>query len=182
MSIWGYAERVRYLELGPEKNRHTKRAKFSNEWTTIGRSQKTPLDYTHDLDGNLPFFPDSFDVVFASHVLEHLRNPVATLRECYRVLKPGGACRMNVPDARFFIKNYQAGKLTIDELVNHLRSFAEGMHKWGFDPGKLKGVFVEAGFDKVRLLQPGKTSIEACNDPYFWTRQNRTIYCEGRKP
>lgn len=37
----------------------------------------------------LPFANDSFDAVIFSHVLEHMADPVATLREMVRVLKPG---------------------------------------------------------------------------------------------
>jgi len=36
-------------------------------------------------------YPDgSFDTVFASHVIEHLNDPTRAIRECARVLKPGG--------------------------------------------------------------------------------------------
>ncbi|GIJ00622.1 methyltransferase family protein [Sediminihabitans luteus] len=43
----------------------------------------------------LPFADDTFDVVFAHQVLQHLSDPVAALREMKRVAKPGGvvACR-----------------------------------------------------------------------------------------
>lgn len=38
----------------------------------------------------LPFANDSFDVVTAAHVVEHLPDPVAALAEMRRVLRPGG--------------------------------------------------------------------------------------------
>ena len=38
---------------------------------------------------HLPFADVSFDAVIFAHVLEHMADPVATLREMVRVLKPG---------------------------------------------------------------------------------------------
>ena len=39
---------------------------------------------------SLPYDDQSFDVVMAAHVLEHLPNPRRALKEMIRVLKPGG--------------------------------------------------------------------------------------------
>ena len=39
---------------------------------------------------SLPYNDQSFDVVMAAHVLEHLPNPRRALKEMIRVLKPGG--------------------------------------------------------------------------------------------
>ncbi|MEO0377331.1 MAG: class I SAM-dependent methyltransferase, partial [Cyanobacteria bacterium P01_A01_bin.17] len=38
---------------------------------------------------HLPFADESFDAVIFAHVLEHMAEPVETLREMVRVLKPG---------------------------------------------------------------------------------------------
>jgi SAM-dependent methyltransferase len=49
----------------------------------------------------LPFPDDRFDTVILSEVFEHLRmNPIATLREMSRVLKPGGVLLLSTPNLR----------------------------------------------------------------------------------
>ena len=47
---------------------------------------------------NLPFHDHSLDYVIASHVLEHVANPVAALAEWYRVVRPGGVIYFVVPN------------------------------------------------------------------------------------
>ncbi len=49
---------------------------------------------------NLPFRDDSLDYVVSSHVLEHVANPVAALKEWVRVLRHGGIIYLLVPDRR----------------------------------------------------------------------------------
>jgi 2-polyprenyl-3-methyl-5-hydroxy-6-metoxy-1,4-benzoquinol methylase len=44
------------------------------------------------------FEPNSFDFISMFHVIEHLPDPVATLRECYRVLKPGALMMVATPN------------------------------------------------------------------------------------
>lgn len=48
----------------------------------------------------LPFDSESFDVVIASEVLEHIHNDHEALTEIARVIKPGGVLAVSVP--RFF--------------------------------------------------------------------------------
>ena len=47
------------------------------------------VDVVTDIE-SLPFATGTVDVVFASHVLEHVRDLVVALREIRRVLRPGG--------------------------------------------------------------------------------------------
>lgn len=46
---------------------------------------------------NLPFDNESFDLVFASHVLEHVADDAAAIREVARVLVKGGLALLPVP-------------------------------------------------------------------------------------
>ena len=49
-------------------------------------------------NGRLPFENDFFDVVFTKSVIEHFHKPDNFLKECRRVLKPGGRVIVMTPD------------------------------------------------------------------------------------
>ncbi|HSU72818.1 MAG TPA: class I SAM-dependent methyltransferase [Candidatus Binatia bacterium] len=48
---------------------------------------------------NYKFPPNSFDLITLMDVLEHTGDPKAVLKECNRILKPGGVIAINVPDS-----------------------------------------------------------------------------------
>lgn len=54
------------------------------------------VDYTVDIK-SLPFGDGEFDLVFASHVLEHIDDDRAAIAEIRRVLKKGGLAVLPVP-------------------------------------------------------------------------------------
>jgi SAM-dependent methyltransferase len=54
------------------------------------------VDHNVDLQ-NLPFADESFDFIFASHVLEHIPNDEKAISEIRRVLKPNGIAILPVP-------------------------------------------------------------------------------------
>ncbi len=45
-----------------------------------------------------PFDPGSFDAITLSHVVEHLHDPVASLRACCRLLRPNGVLWLATPN------------------------------------------------------------------------------------
>jgi SAM-dependent methyltransferase len=64
----------------------------------------------HDLRGGIPFADGTVDVVYHSHLLEHIDRAEAPrfLHECYRVLKNTGILRIVVPDLEFLAAQYIA--------------------------------------------------------------------------
>lgn len=53
---------------------------------------------THVVDiSSMQFEDESFDCVYASHVLEHVKDDARALAEVYRVLRPGGFAVLPVP-------------------------------------------------------------------------------------
>jgi SAM-dependent methyltransferase len=63
------------------------------DWQSI----VTP-DVSHDLNVfPYPFSDSEFDVIEASHIIEHLDRPFDVMKEIYRILKPGGLLVVKVP-------------------------------------------------------------------------------------
>lgn len=50
---------------------------------------------------------DTYDTVYASHVLEHLEKPVLALRNWMRILKPGGFLIVCVPEVDLYEKKHE---------------------------------------------------------------------------
>lgn len=57
-----------------------------------------------DLRNGIPFEKNSVDGILCSHMLEHLdcHESIKLLKECKRVLKPGGVLRVSLPDPKRF--------------------------------------------------------------------------------
>ena len=94
-----------------------------------------------DLDDSLPFADESFDVVVAGELLEHLRDPRRVVADVRRVLRPGGTFVASVPNA-YRLKNrvrFALGRKP-EEDPTHLQMFA---------PSDVRTLL--AGFDEPRL-------------------------------
>jgi 2-polyprenyl-3-methyl-5-hydroxy-6-metoxy-1,4-benzoquinol methylase len=66
---------------------------------------------------------NSFDAITLSHVIEHVHDPLALMRECARILKPGGIISMVTPNtASFGHLVYKSSWLHLDP-PRHLHIF-----------------------------------------------------------
>ncbi|HIH74206.1 MAG TPA: class I SAM-dependent methyltransferase [Methanosarcina sp.] len=66
------------------------------EYVTTDISKRRSVDYQADLR-NLPFEDNTYDFVFASYVLEHIKEDEKAIIEIRRILKPEGVAILPVP-------------------------------------------------------------------------------------
>jgi SAM-dependent methyltransferase len=93
--------------------------------------------------------PDSsVDVVVMLHVIEHIPDPVGTVKEIFRVLKPGGHAVLETP---------RYDTLMFRLFGKRERSVACDGHIMFFTTDSLAQVYSQAGFRKVRLDYVGRT-------------------------
>ncbi len=93
----------------------------------------------------LPFAAARFAVVTMKHVLEHTPDPRAALREVRRVLRPGGALFIAVPDPRY-------GRAVRNPLRSrHYGPRRSKQHFIYYTPGTLARLLAEEGFRTVRV-------------------------------
>jgi len=83
------------LHFAPEKFFLDYFRKLFKQYTSTDFVMKN-VDYQADLL-NLPFGDDTYDFVFASHVLEHIKDDKRALSEICRILRPNGIAVLPVP-------------------------------------------------------------------------------------
>lgn len=88
--------KMRVLHFAPEAFLGKKFAGMFRSYATADIDPRG-VDYMIDLTKPLPFAARSFDLVYASHVLEHIADDRAALENIRRVLAPNGIAVLPVP-------------------------------------------------------------------------------------
>jgi predicted SAM-dependent methyltransferase len=155
-----------------------------------------------NLQKPLPWSDNTVDCVYLGEVLEHFTRTdgVRLLSECFRVVKPGGAVRVRVPDNGRFWRNYvreldqalarpqeewtEDHTRWVDMFFHDIcverritRSYGH-YHKWMYDEISLIRTFQRVGFvnvarrDYLESAIPGVKEVESHAD----------LTVEGTKP
>lgn len=92
----------------------------SPEWRNLDFSVSSPAVQRANLLATLPLDSDTAQLVYSSHFLEHIPRPKVDgfLRECLRVLQPGGVLRLVLPDFEEMARSY----LALRDAGDHARA------------------------------------------------------------
>jgi len=129
-------------------------------------TQVIELDLTHPLfDSIYADHISAYDAVFALNVVEHIKEHDVAIRNCYKLLKPGGHLVILVPA-------YQALYNRFDKELEHFRRYTKKMlngllsgggfhviHSQYFNLMGIPGWYVSGKLQKNKTIPKGQMSL-----------------------
>jgi 2-polyprenyl-3-methyl-5-hydroxy-6-metoxy-1,4-benzoquinol methylase len=139
------------------------------------------------------FAGGSFDALTLFEVVEHLKEPRSLLRECHRVLKPGGIVLISTGNAASWTVSFMGARW------DYFHISRDGGHVSFFNPGSMRRLAQGCGFEveavetaRVRLHEKaevspvlyaaGKLAAEALNLPARWLGRGHDMLAYLRRP
>lgn len=87
--------------------------RYNSSWVNIDINPVDKDVIGYDINKRIPFTDNSFDVVYHSHLIEHIpkKRAESFIKDCVRIVRPGGIMRVVVPDleqiARMYLKSLE---------------------------------------------------------------------------
>jgi SAM-dependent methyltransferase len=148
-------------------------------WLNTDLAPKSASVIYLDAAKPFPFADGTFDYIFSEHVIEHIPYPqgLSMLKECFRVIKPGGRIRIATPNLEQIAGLSTPNKTDIQqkyidttlgkyqpEIDLRDESFVINYFFWGFDhlfvynPATLADALRRVGFVDIRRCSPGESA------------------------
>jgi predicted SAM-dependent methyltransferase len=164
------------------------------DWVNLDAARGDKIDVVWDLRRGLPFPDESCAAIFGEHVIEHIPKADAKrlLRECHRVLQPGGVVRLSTPDAGRFLRAYVSDRqfladprfaepadTSMDRVNMMMREY--GQHLWVYDIESICLVLKKAGFRSTLEQSLGASAHPRMQDIDLEERAFESLYVEAVK-
>ena len=166
------------LQLGAGSN-------VLNGWFNTDLEPQYPEIYVLDVTKPFQIPSKTFDYIFSEHHIEHVTFSKGNfmLRECFRILKPGGVIRLATPDLavilglytndlnesqknyiRFISDAFITGMKTRNPVFVINNAFRNWDHQFLYDKELLKHCLETTGFTKVVQVAPKHSAHTALNN------------------
>jgi len=131
-------------------------------WKTLDAEPGPDVDFVGDCSDLSRFADGSVETIYASHVLEHVpyqTRLLATLKEWHRVLVPGGAVMISVPDLEILCRLFLYPQLDMDKRFFVMRMMFGGQidrhdfHCVGLTMEFLDNYLRQAGFTDIARIK-----------------------------
>jgi ubiquinone/menaquinone biosynthesis C-methylase UbiE len=126
---------------------------------TIEQNKKTyssikNLNWVHGAIPPLPFPDATFDVVTSYQFIEHIHPRKEFLKECLRVLKPGGTLLVTTPNIkRSLARNpFHIHEYTFEEMKNEISLFTKNFELQGLNANEIVRKYYEENGKFVRMI------------------------------
>lgn len=166
-----------------------------DDWFNVDVQPFYRGQYYMDATARFPFPDASFDFIRSEHMIEHVPYLAGMhmLRECHRVMRPGGIIRIATPDLQKLTKLYETplskeqrayvdavfrqwrGDYQSSEVGVIINNIFEFDHRFIYDSGTLGEALRKAGFAAIVQSRPGYshhapfqgTDTHAAEDDYI---------------
>jgi predicted SAM-dependent methyltransferase len=95
--VWDRVQKGRILHFAPERNLARQIKEYHPLEYIKADLYPVAADIQHEDITKLSFADNMFDLLIANHILEHVDDDAAALKEIFRVLKPGGLAILQTP-------------------------------------------------------------------------------------
>ena len=152
-------------------------------WLSTDINPRTDEHVYLDATRPFPFQDGTFDYVYSEHMIEHINwsQGLFMLKECRRVLRPGGAIRVATPDLKVLLDLYARPdepraaayiKWITDTFLEDVKvyrptfvinnAFENWGHQFLYDGETMTLALREAGFEEIRRCES-----EQSEDPHL---------------
>jgi 2-polyprenyl-3-methyl-5-hydroxy-6-metoxy-1,4-benzoquinol methylase len=114
---------------------------ISRSAVAYAKSQGLPIRATDLIHARFP--SNSFDGVVAFHLIEHVSNPFAHMREMYRITKPGGIIFLATPQEGGYLQRLTG---------RHWFNYRHQGHLFFFSCKTITALLKKAGYTRARCL------------------------------
>jgi predicted O-linked N-acetylglucosamine transferase (SPINDLY family)/predicted SAM-dependent methyltransferase len=159
----------------PQRKLHIGGRGPSPGWELMNARPGEGVDHVGNANDLSRFADNSLDVIYSSHVLEHLdyQDEIAnTLKDWLRALKPGGLVQISVPDLAVLARLLGDSRLDKTQRFQVMRMMFGGhthefdFHQTGLTEEFLTDFLQQAGFVQIERVRPFGLFPDNSDMPY----------------